>query len=64
MQHLYETAIFWGDKVLTWTGQILPTVSSDRIIGLTYPSQPTLMMHSGWPKRIFFVTTTFVLKVF
>lgn len=20
MQHLYETAIFWGDKVLTWTG--------------------------------------------
>ncbi|KAG8740782.1 anaphase promoting complex subunit cdc16 [Ceratobasidium sp. 414] len=20
MQHLYDTAIFWGDKVLTWTG--------------------------------------------
>jgi anaphase-promoting complex subunit 6 len=21
MQHLYESAIFWGDKVLTWTGE-------------------------------------------
>ena len=21
MQHLYDTAIFWGDKVLTWTGE-------------------------------------------
>lgn len=20
MQHLYETAAFWGDKVLSWTG--------------------------------------------
>lgn len=20
LQHLYETAAFWGDKVLTWTG--------------------------------------------
>lgn len=20
MQHLYQTAIFWGDKVFTWTG--------------------------------------------
>lgn len=21
MQHLYETAAFWGDKVLCWTGK-------------------------------------------
>ena len=21
MQHLYETAAFWGDKVLSWTGE-------------------------------------------
>ena len=23
MQHLYETAAFWGDKVLSWTGESL-----------------------------------------
>jgi anaphase-promoting complex subunit 6 len=21
MQHLYETAAFWGDKILSWTGE-------------------------------------------
>jgi hypothetical protein len=21
MQHLYETAVFWGDKILSWTGE-------------------------------------------
>jgi len=24
MQHLYETAAFWGDKILSWTGQSIP----------------------------------------
>jgi anaphase-promoting complex subunit 6 len=23
MQHLYETAAFWGDKILSWTGELL-----------------------------------------
>jgi anaphase-promoting complex subunit 6 len=23
MQHLYETAAFWGDKILSWTGQLV-----------------------------------------
>lgn len=23
LQHLYETAAFWGDKVLAWTGQFV-----------------------------------------
>jgi len=23
MQHLYETAAFWGDKILSWTGKLL-----------------------------------------
>lgn len=22
MQHLYETAGFWGDKILSWTGEL------------------------------------------
>lgn len=22
MQHLYETAAFWGDKILSWTGEL------------------------------------------
>jgi anaphase-promoting complex subunit 6 len=21
MQHLYETAAFWGDKIMSWTGE-------------------------------------------
>ena len=24
LQHLYETAAFWGDKILSWTGERLP----------------------------------------
>jgi len=23
MQHLYETAAFWGDKILSWTGKLV-----------------------------------------
>ena len=26
MQHLYETAAFWGDKILSWTGEISSTL--------------------------------------
>jgi anaphase-promoting complex subunit 6 len=24
MQHLYETAAFWGDKLVSWTSECLP----------------------------------------
>jgi anaphase-promoting complex subunit 6 len=27
MQHLYDTAVFWGDKVLSWTSECLPFVA-------------------------------------
>lgn len=23
MQHLYETAAFWGDKIVSWTSELL-----------------------------------------
>ena len=36
MQHLHETAIFWGDKVFTWTGKSpspsLPTLVADVLL--------------------------------
>lgn len=28
MQHLYETAAFWGDKILSWTGGCLTLLCS------------------------------------
>jgi anaphase-promoting complex subunit 6 len=31
MQHLYETAAFWGDKIVSWTSE-LPTMSFARPI--------------------------------
>lgn len=27
MQHLYETAAYWGDKILSWTSESSPSVS-------------------------------------
>jgi anaphase-promoting complex subunit 6 len=28
MQHLYDTAAFWGDKVLSWTSASYPIIST------------------------------------
>lgn len=33
MQHLYETAAFWGDKILSWTS-------------MSYPKTVTSLLHS------------------
>jgi anaphase-promoting complex subunit 6 len=27
VQHMYETAAFWGDKILSWTGELSRTCS-------------------------------------
>jgi anaphase-promoting complex subunit 6 len=29
MQHLYETAAFWGDKILSWTSEVSSILSSE-----------------------------------
>lgn len=42
MQHLYETAAFWGDKILSWTGK--PG-------GSLFLSKPLLMHHNSRSKR-------------
>lgn len=31
MQHLYDTAAFWGDKILSWTSAQEAFLSSDRV---------------------------------
>jgi anaphase-promoting complex subunit 6 len=28
MQHLYETAAFWGDKILSWTGEFSLSITA------------------------------------
>jgi anaphase-promoting complex subunit 6 len=51
MQHLYDTAIFWGDKVLTWTGKYL----LQYLAGTNPPYQGHLQVilttHSGLHKH-------------
>lgn len=34
MQHLYETAAFWGDKILSWTGE-LDSIPHTELLELT-----------------------------
>ncbi len=52
MQHLYETAAFWGDKILSWTGQYH---SVDQLT----PVQPTPTTLFGSHKPISSRATTF-----
>jgi hypothetical protein len=40
IQHLYETAAFWGDKILSWTGQWSLVRNSFTYILLTLKSAP------------------------
>lgn len=49
MQHLYETAALWGDKILSWTSALCPPFC------VSYAhSAPKMIqtMHSGWLRHI------------
>jgi anaphase-promoting complex subunit 6 len=50
MQHLYETAAFWGDKILSWTsGSRAHLLAKKRAnVALFYLHQTILTMHFGW----------------
>lgn len=62
MQHLYETAAFWGDKILSWTGQsssLLGHCSWTDDPACEQPIQTTL---SGWHKHTSSRDTTSVRR--
>lgn len=52
IHHLYETAMFWGDKILSWTGRCFTLMTV-----LTY-LQATRPMPSGSRRRTFSRDTT------
>jgi hypothetical protein len=58
MQHLYSTAAFWGDKILSWTGafQQASRLRQDLISYSSY--QMTPMMLFGWLRLIFLLINT------
>jgi len=50
MQHLYETAAFWGDKIVSWTSK---SIYASPCLGTYLPAlQMTRMMRSGSLRRI------------
>jgi hypothetical protein len=53
MQHLYETAAFWGDKILSWTGELSPLCSSGLKIeaDISRPKRRILASSDLFPNR-------------
>ena len=47
MQHLYETAAFWGDKILSWTSTSCPKMYYS-LLHSQYTLKMTQTMHFGW----------------
>lgn len=54
MQHLYETAAFWGDKILSWTGESSLSLT-------TIPSLIAILMLIVDPNDAFWLAQTYFL---
>jgi anaphase-promoting complex subunit 6 len=51
MQHLYETAAFWGDKILSWTGELPHTGFSKWKLMSSRPKRRILASSNLFPNR-------------
>lgn len=65
MQHLYETAAFWGDKVLSWTGQSKRGREGGRVLSSSSLLVPPPLPFAGdrndafWLAQIHFLSTQY-----
>jgi hypothetical protein len=51
MQHLYETAAFWGDKILSWTGERSSPCPSRLKLKSSRPKRRILASSDLFPNR-------------